>query len=112
MDVLVEVDEKKFDTALSTSDEIAFQKWKREHAPNDSGVDYDLRGAFLAGLLPTENGHWSDAFKKPNHPTFSNESVYAKSHPELAGYWVGDQFVSPEKGLTYHSNFIALPYER
>lgn len=84
-----------FETALLPADELAFQRWKTAFAPNDSGADYDLRGAFKAGLAANSEGHWPDTFKKPNHPTFSVESVYARQHPELAGRWDGEQFIAP-----------------
>lgn len=87
-----------FETKLSPSEESDFQEWKRNFAPNDSGEDYDFRGAYRAGLMPDNNGHWSDKFKKPNHKTFSNESVYAKDAPNLAGHWVGDTYVPPTPG--------------
>jgi hypothetical protein len=61
-----------------------FLKWKSQYAPNDSGGDYDLEGAYRAGIKPdSESGHFPDTFKKTNHPTFSNESKY--STPETPG---------------------------
>lgn len=84
-----------FDTPLSAQEEMAFHKWKALNAPQDSGTDYDLRGAYKAGLAPAANGHWPDTFKKPNHPTFSNESIYAAQMPEAAGRWRGDEYVPP-----------------
>jgi hypothetical protein len=84
----------RFDTPLSDEDEQAFQAWKQNYAPHDSGADYDLRGAFKAGLRPdAKSGHWPDTFKKPNHPTFSDQSTYAKDGSP--GHWEGDQFVPP-----------------
>lgn len=86
----------EFTTQLSPRDEAAFQSWKQTYAPHDSGEDYDLRGAFKAGLTPDpESGHWPDTFKKPNHPTFSDQSIYAKDRPDLAGHWDGDRYVPP-----------------
>lgn len=71
---------------------LTFEQWKSKYAPNDSGYDYDLRGAYEAGLVPGENGHFSDLFKKPNHPTFSIESKYYK--PGLpAGRWEGEKYI-------------------
>lgn len=79
-----------YETQLSPAKEKEFLAWKKQYAPRDSGVDYDLRGAFDAGLTPDpETGHWPDTFKKPNHPTFSVESKYAKNRPDLAGRWSG-----------------------
>ena len=86
----------EYETTISPAEEKEFQKWKQKHAPNDSGMDYDFRGAFKAGLTPDpKTGHWSDMFKKPNHPTFSDQSIYAKDRPDLAGRWEGDQYIPP-----------------
>ena len=35
-----------------------------------------MRGAW-ANTTQAANGHWPDTYKKPNYPTFSNESKYA-----------------------------------
>ncbi len=81
----------QYDTKLSPPDEMAFQSWKARYAPKDSGADYDLRGAFKAGFKPDpQTGHWPDTFKKPNHPTFSDQSNYARDAPGLAGSWDSD----------------------
>src|SRR5258706_5940169 len=96
----------KFDTALAPEEETRFSSWKQRYAPNDSGADYDLRGAYKAGLTPdAKTGHWPDTFKKPNHPTFSNESQYAKDAPEKAGSWNGDTYVPPTKGGVSFEDF-------
>jgi hypothetical protein len=88
-----------FDTELTPEEETDFTKWKQQYAPKDSGADYDLRGAFKAGLTPDpKTGHWPDTFKKPNHPTFSDESQYAPEAPEKAGHWNGDTFIRPKTG--------------
>ena len=86
-----------YNTILTKEGEAAYQAWKAKYAPNDSGVDYDLRGAFAAGVTPSANGHFPDTFKKPNHPTFSVESRYAKFRPFDAGYWNGDTFIPPQR---------------
>jgi hypothetical protein len=92
-------DDSRYDTKLEPGKETAFQTWKQKYAPQDSGADYDLRGAFKAGLKPDPvTKHWPDTFKKPGHPTFSVESQYAKDRPDLAGHWGGpqhDQYVPP-----------------
>lgn len=85
-----------YDTQLNAPEESKFQAWKQQYAPSDSGADYDLRGAFKAGLTPDpKTGHWPDTFKKPNHPTFSDQSQYASAAPEKAGHWEGDKFIPP-----------------
>lgn len=89
--------DKSFNTILSPDQEGEFRRWKQRHAPNDSGHDYDLRWAFAAGMKPDpESGHWPDTFKKPNHPTFSDQSKYAKHG--TPGSWDGETFVPPPKG--------------
>ncbi len=84
-----------YQTALSTAQEASFRAWKLRHAPTDSGIDYDYRGAFLAGVTADASGHWPDTYKKPNHPTFSVESIYAHLRPERAGRWAGEHFIPP-----------------
>lgn len=87
---------------------LKFRDWKKRFAPNDSGMDYDLRGAFKAGLQPSpENGHWPDTYKKPNHPTFSDQSIYAKDRPDLAGSWSGETYVPHG-----HVSSAAKPWEK
>lgn len=53
--------------------------------------DYDLRRLFLENpnLKPSLNMHFPDKYKLPNHPTFSNESMYFNpTNQYLAGKWV------------------------
>lgn len=79
-----------YTTSLTSSEEKQFKAWKQAYAPGDSGEDYDLRGAFKAGVTPDpETGHMPDTFKKPNHPTFSIESQYLRAAPLSAGRWTG-----------------------
>ena len=92
------IDQTQYETSLTPEEEKNFQIWKGKNAPNDSGRDYDLRGAFKAGLQPDEKTkHWPDTFKKPGHPTFSDQSIYAKDRPDLAGHWEGEKY-TPAKG--------------
>src|SRR4030095_15848208 len=87
---------KSFETPLTPEEENRFAVWKANFAPKDSGADYDLRGAFKAGLTPDpQTGHWPDTFKKPNHPTFSDQSIYASAAPDKAGHWEGDKYIPP-----------------
>lgn len=81
-----------FNAELTQGAERAYQRWPGQSG--DSGQDYDLRGAFSEGTDRDPSGHLPDTWKKPNHPTFSNESIYAKyGNP---GHWNGDQFVQPD----------------
>lgn len=86
----------QYTTQLNPDEQAGFQAWKQQYAPKDSGYDYDLQGAYRAGFTPdVATGHFDDKFKKPNHPTFSIYSQYAKDRPDLAGTWEGQQYIPP-----------------
>jgi hypothetical protein len=85
-----------FSTPLSPAEESLYRVWKNQYAPNDESGTYDYRGAFQAGEIPSmPMGHWTDRFKTPTHPTFSNESQYSGAYPERAGTWDGERFIPP-----------------
>jgi len=78
----------QFNTQLSSEDEAAFQKWLRLlPARLQSVSDYDLRGAWKNNAKEAANGHLPDTWKKPNHPTFSRESVYSNAQNGIGGQW-------------------------
>lgn len=84
-----------FDTPLNRIQEKAFQDWRAAQVasggihPLDLGTDYDMRGAYLAGFKPGADGHWPDVYKKPNHETFSDESIYSSLVGTKPGTWTG-----------------------
>jgi hypothetical protein len=93
--------------SLSKEQEAAYRAWmtKIGHTKaagykvdeNGNGTDYDYRGFFQKyGPVDVAQGqHLTDEFKLPNHPTFSNESIYATGqNAARAGHWNGDTFVS------------------
>ena len=65
-------------TKLSPIDEAIFNRWyqnlptvqagKISNNPDDPEHFYDFRAAFLAGVQPSENGHFPSQFKLANHP--------------------------------------------
>ncbi len=82
-------------THLQPWDEQRFRMWFNslpEGIRNSN--DYDYRGWWKEnGSIPYKNGvHFTDKFKLPNHPTFSEESIYSKGNTE-GGYWTKDGFV-------------------
>lgn len=81
----------QFNTPLSKEEERAFLKWAGDRVGDLR--DYDLKGAWKAGFR--SKGHLPDTFKKPNHPTFSEESMY--SQPGMAGGSWGDKTFSPSQ---------------
>ena len=80
----------------------SFEDWARRNQirePNSPLHFYDNRAAWGAGVNRTpmipmrpEFGHFPDTYKLPGHPTFSEESIYAKP-PLKWGRWKGDKFI-------------------
>jgi hypothetical protein len=73
-----------FDTKLDAENEKRFNFWLSDQSTirkrdlSKDLEDYDLRGYWFNGGYQdrTGKGHMPDTYKKPNHPTFSNESIY------------------------------------
>jgi len=84
----------QYNTALSPDDERSFQLWVNDQSQktgrniaNDS-YDYDLRGWWKQnGSQPLSDDHLVDTFKKPNHPTFSDQSQYHGVGGNYGGTW-------------------------
>ncbi len=76
-----------FNTQLSEAEEAAF---RLQPMSRQTDVwDYDPRAAFEGGGFSAQaaNGHFGDIGKKPNHPTFSDQSKWSTpAHP--GGYWL------------------------
>lgn len=69
----------------------------------DSGVDYDNQGAYLVQQQLSANGHGSDQFKKPNHPTFSDQSQYNGVAGNIGGTWGDGTYTPSGTNLGYRS---------
>lgn len=90
---------KQFTTPLSPDEEQRFQAWAEQNLDTNPGfsdwrdpyADYDYRGAFKDNLQASMESdgklHLSDKYKRPWHPTFSNESTYSKGLEAYAGSW-------------------------
>lgn len=77
----------QFNTPLSPDEERRFREWLKTLPPRlRSTEDYDLRGAWKANAQAAANGHLPDTWKKPNHPTFSQESQYSRA-AQQGGSW-------------------------
>jgi len=75
----------KYNTPLTPAEEKSFMEWA---GPKSKDLyDYDLKGFWKAGLGTDERGHGTDQFKKPNHPTFSNQSMYHGQDGQMGGAW-------------------------
>lgn len=93
----------RYNTALSPDEEARYQAWGKEQAaaradgknPAADTYDYDMRGFWKSGQSLSDNGHAGDLFKKPNHPTFSNQSQYHGVDGNEGGVWGGGQSGQP-----------------
>lgn len=105
------VDEKTFTTKLTKKQEGKFQNWYKNVSYElglDSNPDnplhaYDYRGFWLENRnknidYKQPDFHFTDTYKKPDHPTFSVESKYADKKygidPKTVGHWDGENFIS------------------
>lgn len=86
----------KYNTYLNPEQETGFQTWLQDHT-SSSGRDmskdldsYDLRGAYLNNVEQANNGHYPDTYKKPNHPGFSDQSIYHGVDGFEGGKWTQD----------------------
>jgi len=86
-----------------------YEKWKAKlpKALQYEG-DYDLRGLYNSNpnTKPSADLHFPDTFKLPNHPTFSEESIYAKP-PLRFGSWSQESqgdYLPPKDIYSKYSN--------
>jgi len=94
----------KFNTELSPEEEAEFTRWLESVSlkkQRNVGLDletYDLRGLWKDGGESLDGfsmgGHAPDTYKKPNHPTFSKESIYSTGQYE-GGDWLSDTEFAP-----------------
>ena len=90
----------EYDTKLSPEKEAEFRAWAIKRGIDRDLEDYDLRGAWAENAVP-DQGHGTDLYKKPNHPTFSVESKYAKGMD--AGRWEDGRFIVGTANLKYYT---------
>ena len=81
----------QYNTQLSPDEESAYQAWAKGQGREKDVFNYDLRGAWKelqSGTMgEDERGHLGDKYKKPNHPTFSTESIYNGKDGYQGGVW-------------------------
>ena len=78
-------------TKLTPNQQAKFNKWKGQLPKNlQNEGNYDLKGLWKANptIQPSANQHFPDTYKLPNHPTFSDESIYFNQNTQpYAGHW-------------------------
>lgn len=77
----------KYNTKLSPSEEKQFTEWAQANGKIKDLYDYDVRGFWKDKASFADNGHGSDIYKKPNHPTFSDQSMYHGADGNYGGKW-------------------------
>ena len=105
-----------YNTALDDENEQRFRNWvageskRRGRDISQDAADYDLKGYWVNGGYKdkTGKGHMPDTYKKPNHPTFSDQSKYHGvaspwGEPFAGGQWAQD-------GSTYTPSATMLKY--
>lgn len=81
----------QYNTQLTPDEESAYQAWAKGQGREKDVFNYDLRGAWKelqsGTMSEDERGHLGDKYKKPNHPTFSTESIYNGKDGYQGGVW-------------------------
>jgi len=106
-----------FNTPLDPQEEEKFQQWvidesnRRRRDYSENLNTYDLRGDWQAGAARSANDHGSDYWKKPNHETFSDESMYHHTPSPLGIPFRGGRWgVDKRGGDTYTPSDFMLQY--
>lgn len=104
----------KYNTYLNPEDEAKFRAWAEAKNKVGDLEDYDLRGFYNSGQAFADNGHATDEFKKPNHPTFSDQSKYHGVDGFYGGNWMPtpaqDSFVFNATGTNNRFNPALADY--
>lgn len=84
----------KYNTSLTPEEAAQFGAWVIDESKRQGRnvgldmYDYDLQGLWReGGGFGGENGHAGDTYKKPNHPTFSDQSKYNGVDGFVGGTW-------------------------
>lgn len=98
----------RFNAELTPEETFKYHNWLDEEGKKQGrdmradATDYDMQGAWKSGAGAAGNGHFPDTFKKPNHPTFSDQSQYHGTPDELHGdAWQGGHWTEAEGKTSY-----------
>lgn len=97
---------EKYNTPLNSFEQTQYDMMFEKR----DSYDYDMQGWFKDNpdAHPNDPGvHYPDTYKKPNHPTFSDESQYHGVDGNYGGHWNMDpndseNFVPGETNLSQH----------
>lgn len=101
--------ETLYNTPLSPNDEINYSRWKTMSEMNNQmeldEKDYDWRGYFNENRnKPFDPEDINHKFAKPNHPLFSNKSLYHMADGNQGGTFNSDGTFSPGSNNFYSKN--------
>jgi hypothetical protein len=111
----------KFNTPLNKKEQKEFDQWAAKESKRrgrnilmDKGA-YDVQGFWKSGDYKKmdKDNHGTDTWKKPNHPTFSNQSNYHGLDGFYGGNWTNEAGYQPSKqtadmyGPSYYSRLFA-----
>lgn len=96
-----------FNTKLTPKEEEKYQAWvkklskKKGRDVSQDQYDYDMRGLWKHEgdniLQQGKHAHGPDTFKKPSHPSFSDESIYSGRSVDgityKGGHWDRDSYM-------------------
>src|SRR5215471_15440131 len=79
----------RYNTMLSAPDQQRFDTWAAKQGQRASSYDYDMQGWWKEnGSKDLTGAHLTDKYKKPNHPTFSDQSIYHGTDGQMGGHWI------------------------
>ena len=92
---------RNFNTVVPENKVEDYQRFLADYGKSGRALsyvdsDYDMAGYFMSGgSIPKDGkGHFPDTYKKPNHPTFSNQSQYHNTQANgvnfIGGSWSKD----------------------
>lgn len=99
----------RYNTPIPPAKQNAFNQWAANQAlqtgrnPLSDRYDYDVNGYWLSGGATDSRGHGPDTFKKPNHPTFSDESKYHGVDGYMGGHWGQGTYQPSSTNLQFRS---------
>jgi len=96
----------RYNTQLNPQQEKEYQAWAAANKRTGDVFDYDLRGFWKDGRTFAANGHGTDRYKKPNHTTFSDESMYHGVDGNMGGQWQRSQ-----KGVRYLPSATVMQWQ-
>ena len=97
---------KEHYNSLQDGGKLTFKQWKEkmqqkypdiEMDNNKAGYNYNeyFKNHYDDAIKQLSNlQHFPDTYKLPNHPTFSNESIYSRG-PVMGGSWINDSTFTP-----------------